>query len=84
LQHAKDNDIGALKAIDEAYVLYLVYETEKFYHLAEYDIRLMHIDVGAITIREAEYNTRNTLFTSSTTSFATWYLSSITPFVAFP
>lgn len=28
LQRAKDDDIGALKAIDEAYVLYFVYETE--------------------------------------------------------
>ncbi|KAF8157693.1 hypothetical protein BJ912DRAFT_1010582 [Pholiota molesta] len=68
----------------ETYVLYLVYETENFYHLAEYDIRSMHMDAGAITIPETEYNTRNTLFTSSTTSFATSYWSSITLFVAFP
>ncbi|KAG6855462.1 hypothetical protein H0H87_002434 [Tephrocybe sp. NHM501043] len=58
LKCAKDDDECTIKAADEADVLNLVYEAKSSDRIAEYDMKLMDIDLDTLGIPETDYEAR--------------------------
>ncbi|KIK17231.1 hypothetical protein PISMIDRAFT_233081, partial [Pisolithus microcarpus 441] len=61
LKCAKDDDIITIKANDDADILNLIYEARHSDRIAEYDMKLMDIDVENLSIPETEYDARVTM-----------------------
>ncbi|KAF8742327.1 hypothetical protein AX14_005195 [Amanita brunnescens Koide BX004] len=61
LKCAKDDDICTLKALDDADTLNLIYEAKHSDRVAEYDMKLMDIDIDALGIPDTEYDARITM-----------------------
>ncbi|KAL5519687.1 hypothetical protein ACEPAG_1347 [Sanghuangporus baumii] len=61
LKCAKDDDVVTLKASDDADVLSLTYEGRNSDRIAEYDMKLMDIDVDNLGIPDTEYDARVTM-----------------------
>ncbi|QRV95736.1 proliferating cell nuclear antigen [Ceratobasidium sp. AG-Ba] len=56
LKCAKDDDRVTLKAVDNADVLNLVYEARNSDRIAEYEMKLMEIDIDTLGIPDTEYD----------------------------
>ncbi|KIO05578.1 hypothetical protein M404DRAFT_140461 [Pisolithus tinctorius Marx 270] len=67
LKCAKDDDIITIKANDDADILNLIYEARHSDRIAEYDMKLMDIDVENLSIPETEYDARVTMPSSEFT-----------------
>ncbi|KAF8627955.1 hypothetical protein AX15_004166 [Amanita polypyramis BW_CC] len=61
LKCAKDDDICTLKALDDADTLNLIYEAKHSDRVAEYDMKLMDIDIDSLGIPDTEYDARITM-----------------------
>ncbi|KAF8625453.1 hypothetical protein AX17_006854 [Amanita inopinata Kibby_2008] len=61
LKCAKDDDKCTLKALDDADTLNLIYEAKHSDRVAEYDMKLMDIDVDTLGIPDTEYEARITM-----------------------
>lgn len=61
LKCAKDDDVCTLKALDDADILSLTYESRVSDRIAEYDMKLMDIDADTLNIPDTEYDARVTM-----------------------